>query len=126
MFKFFRMPKRSRDLPIAEDRNGCNDSTNCRICSSYESKKTGRLMLSSCEWDFYYCYKCKNWFQVAERDNNISAPVREDMVKTLNAYYVICLQEMEVIGEATGLVHSFMESARRLFCRFCTRYLCIN
>jgi hypothetical protein len=51
---------------------GKDDSAECRICSSFDSGKSAFRVLSTLDWDFFYCFGCKNWFQVSQANHDIA------------------------------------------------------
>lgn len=40
----------------------------CGLCTPFTHRASVGHLLSSCEWEFFYCFNCKNWFR-ALRDN---------------------------------------------------------
>jgi hypothetical protein len=44
-----------------------NGPVECRFCSTSGSALlTARHLLSTSNWEFFYCFKCKNWFKISE------------------------------------------------------------
>jgi hypothetical protein len=49
----------------------------CRVCSLFTGELTAKHLLSSSNWEFFYCFNCKNWFKVSEKDQSIAYLIKD-------------------------------------------------
>lgn len=94
------------------------------MCSVIDSKRTARHLLSSSEWDYYYCRNCCNWFQIA--DGSLDGPqliMDKKLIVALTAYYANSVEEFEGIKEGFDLLHKIFEKIGSLIDSFLSRYV---
>jgi hypothetical protein len=80
-------------------------SRECIVCSyntrGYE--RTANLLVESLHWNFYYCYRCGNWFKTHFKDRRLTFQVRDKkMIRALTWYYnsqVEAFENAPSIGE---------------------------
>jgi hypothetical protein len=64
-------------------------NSKCVFCSGATEKKTAEMLYMSQEWDYYYCYICRGWFQRYFDDARIFLPVKDKAeIKHLTWFYV--------------------------------------
>lgn len=98
-------------------------STECRVCSVIDTRRAAKHLLSSSEWDYYYCRNCGNWFQVADGSRNSPALIHDKkLIVALNAYYANSVEEFEGVKEGLDVLHKILEKIGSVFGYFVPRY----
>ena len=92
-----------------------NSTTFCPICSgvSRGSTKTAKLLIITAEWNFYYCYRCRGWYQVHYKMRNFA--FRVPSKKLENALTWFWMSESELIEEnrkTLNWVHNLLRGFR--------------
>ncbi len=59
-----------------------NPETSCIICSTKSENKTAKLLVVTGQWNFYYCYRCRRWFQTHFSSKEIALPVDDQKIQT--------------------------------------------
>jgi len=61
--------------PARSWRFGRGADSQCVFCDIPE-EKTAELLYASPQWDYYYCYRCREWFKRLFGDSKTFLPVR--------------------------------------------------
>jgi hypothetical protein len=65
-----------------------DESIECRFCSHTDtSLLTAKHLLTTSNWEFYYCFNCKNWFKTSERNQGEARLVRDAKLVTALEYF---------------------------------------
>jgi len=79
-----------------------NEPLECRFCSSYSSGGallTARHLLSTSNWEFFYCFKCKNWFRTPQRDQREIYLVKDKKLATALEYFTQAPEMLQPINK---------------------------
>ncbi len=88
----------------------------CITCSSQSGIKTAKPLLDSGEWTFYYCYRCRGWFQKHYRIKHLKIPIRDRaMLKSLHWFYLSELQFAEMAQSMNSWVRRFYDKLKGIF-----------
>ena len=74
-----------------------NSDTECLICPAATRTKSAKLLILTGQWNFYYCYKCRGWFQAHYSSKELV--LRVDKEKTANSLTWFWRSENELIEE---------------------------
>lgn len=64
-----------------------NQPLECLFCSSSSAQLTVRHLLSTSNWEFFYCFNCRNWFKSSERDQSEMYLVKERKLVTALEFF---------------------------------------
>jgi len=59
-----------------------NSEASCILCSPRSENKTAKLLIVTGQWNFYYCYRCRQWFQAHFSSKEIVLPIRNQKIQT--------------------------------------------
>jgi hypothetical protein len=104
--------KRGTDAIRSPESFGVYADSECFRCAKITERKTAELLYMSSQWDYYYCYRCRGWFQKHFTEKHVVLPVTDrKVVKHLTWMYT---SHMEAVHENRKLLER-MESVWRGF-----------
>jgi hypothetical protein len=114
---------RSRNDSNNDDGNSSDSfSSECITCS-FTGRKTATLLVESLQWNFYYCYRCGNWFQRHFRMKHVAIPVKDKrMVRALNWYYNSQVEALDNAPRVTEQVRKAWNKFRDLYSKFYEKF----
>jgi len=81
-----------------------NSDVECAICPSKSmNSKTAKLLIMTGQWNFYYCYRCRGWFQAHFSAKNRVFRVQNKKIE--NSLTWFWKSENEMIEENRKALH---------------------
>ena len=88
----------------------------CLTCYSGNGAKTALLLFETAQWNFYYCYRCRGWYQKHYRIKHLVLPIKDKMMlKSLNWFYASESQIMGVTEDVTAPLRRLFSRIKELF-----------
>jgi hypothetical protein len=82
----------------------------CRVCSPSTGQLSAKHLLSSSNWEFFYCSNCKNWFKISERDQSKAYLIKDWKLTSALDYFTQSSQMFQPITKKRNII-------QRLFAR---------
>ncbi|MFI5421747.1 MAG: hypothetical protein ACHQ1H_12330 [Nitrososphaerales archaeon] len=94
----FFQRKNAGEIERFERPSSLNSNAECMICSPQTRKdKTAKLLIVTGQWNYYYCYRCRGWFQAHFSSKNLV--LRVDNKRIENSLTWFWKSENEMIEE---------------------------
>lgn len=75
-----------------------NSDIDCLICpAKFRGMKSAKLLIVTGQWNFYYCYRCRGWFQAHYSMKNLVLRVENKKIE--NSLTWFWRSENEMIEE---------------------------
>lgn len=79
----------------------------CRICSPLTGELTAMHLLSGSNWEFFYCFNCKNWFKVSERDRSVAFLIKDRKLTLALDYFTQATETFQPIKKKGKTIQRF-------------------
>jgi hypothetical protein len=84
--------------------SGLSSDIECVICPPRSQiSKTAKLLIMTGQWNFYYCYRCRGWFQAHFSSKNLVFRVQNKKIE--NSLTWFWKSENEMIEENRKALH---------------------